>query len=147
MTDEYKKLRKKLLAIFWTNMILSVAALLILIYIKGILNLHNGGNVLFEQYSIIFSIIAIPGALKLFHSQSKKIELLEGEIFLKKYFNSYILRLLILDAVIILNLAGIYSFNSLNAVYMTLIIIFALAFCYPARTPFKTNTTKRKNNI
>ncbi|MBB4035306.1 tellurite resistance protein TehA-like permease [Dysgonomonas hofstadii] len=144
MTDEYKKLRKKLLAIFWTNMILSVAALLILIYIKGILNLHNGGNVLFEQYSIIFSIIAIPGALKLFHSQSKKIELLEGEIFLKKYFNSYILRLLILDAVIILNLAGIYSFNSLNAVYMTLIIIFALAFCYPGKNAIqnKHNETK-----
>ena len=141
MTDNYKKLRNKLLAIFWINMALSVAALVILVYIKGLLNLHNGGNVLFEQYSIIICIVAIPGALKLFHSQYKKIELLEDDVFLKKYFNSYMLRLLILDAVIILNLAGIYSFNSLNAIYMTLIIIFALAFCYPGK-----NTILNRHN-
>jgi len=141
MTNEYKKLRNKLLAIFWANLILSIAILIILVYIKGILNLHNGGNVLFEQYSIIFSIVAIPGALKLFHSQYKKTELLDGEIFLKKYLNLYMLRLLILDAVIILNLAGIYSFNSLNSVYMTLITIFALGFCYPSK-----NTIRNKQN-
>ena len=147
MIEEYNKLYKKLLILFWINIVLSTAALLLVLY-NNDFDLKNGGNVLFEQYSIIFTVAAIPGALKLFHYQYKKAEQLEDSIFLKKYLNSYILRLAILDAVIILNLAGIYSFDSQNALYMSLITIFALAFCYPGKKIIKErqNNTEHKDN-
>lgn len=145
MTDKYKRLQKKLSLIFWVNIILFTAAFLIVLYIKGLINLGNGVNVAFEQYSIIFTIIGIPGALKLFHSIYKKAESSESEIFLKKYFNAYMLRLLILDTVIILNIAGIYSLNSQNALYMTIITIFALVFCYPSKNSIETNKNLNNN--
>jgi len=147
MIEKYNKLYKKLLVIFWANAILAVAALLLLLYNNGF-EFSHGENVLFEQYSIIFTIIVIPGALKLFHYQYKKAEHLEDNIFLKKYFRSYLLRLAILDAGIILNLAGIYSFNSQNALYMSFITIFALVFCYPGKKIIETrqDNTEHKDN-
>ncbi len=132
MTEKQKGLYKKLLAIFWINLIVIISAFLVLLYQRGMI-LDNGGNLQFEQYSIIFTLIGIPAALKIFHSKYKKMQALEEAPFLEKLFSSYMLRIAILDAVILLNLAGIYSFNSQNAVYMTIITIFALFFCYPGK--------------
>jgi hypothetical protein len=134
MKNKQRQVYKSLMVIFWLNVILLLAVLSVLLFIKGIaLSNSMSSNVVFEQYSIIVSLACIPISLKLFHSQYQKILPLEEDKFLEKYFTAYITRLFILDAVAILNLTGLYLFDSRNAMYMTIIIIFALFFCYPSR--------------
>lgn len=134
MKNKQQQVYKSLMVIFWLNVILLLAVLSVLLFIKGIaLSNSMSSNVVFEQYSIIVSLACIPISLKLFHSQYQKILPLEEDKFLEKYFTAYITRLFILDAVAILNLTGLYLFDSRNAMYMTIIIIFALFFCYPSR--------------
>ncbi|NDV96265.1 hypothetical protein D0T84_15290 [Dysgonomonas sp. 521] len=134
MKNKQRQVYKSLMAVFWLNVILLLAVLSVLLFIKGIaLSNSVSSNVVFEQYSIIVSLACIPISLKLFHSQYQKILPLEEDKFLEKYFITYITRLFILDAVAILNLAGLYLFDSRNAMYMTIIIIFALFFCYPSK--------------
>jgi len=131
MKEKQKKLHRTLLACFWVNITFWIITLLGVLLIKGPGFIGSGKNVVFEQYSILFTIAAIPLTLKVFHSQYKKIKLLDEAIFLKKYRDSFLLRIAILDAAIILNLAGLLSFGSQNAVYMIIITIIALFFCYP----------------
>ncbi|MDU1890695.1 MAG: hypothetical protein E6767_08395 [Dysgonomonas sp.] len=132
MEAQVKKLQHKLILLFWINIAVSILALLIILYMKGPgfgENLMQ--NVSFEQYAIILSLAGIPIALKLFQSKYQKIKNLECLLFLKKYFEIYLIRLGILDIIILINLSGLYLFESQNAVYMTIITIFALFFCYP----------------
>jgi hypothetical protein len=71
---------------------------------------------------------------------------LEDNLFLDKYFIVYITRLFILDAVAVLNLVGLYLFNSRNAMYMTIVIIFALFFCYPSWKILTENNKESPEN-
>ena len=87
------------------------------------------GYVYFQQVMIIFAIIAIPAALKLFSSQLKKI-MLTGN--LEKYKKIYHIRLGILDLIFIINIAGLYATGIMNFSFMAIITIFALFFCLPS---------------
>ncbi|MDR2956054.1 MAG: hypothetical protein LBV43_13340 [Prevotella sp.] len=145
LTEQTKKIRNTTLLLFWTSIILSVAALIVLFLNRGI-DWQETSDVTFQQFSIIVTLGGIPLALKLFHSRYKKLEGLDYESFLKKYFNIYILRLGILDVVILFNLAGLYLFNSQNAVYMTIITIFAIFFCYPNKGDMEDKNETNNNS-
>lgn len=129
-----EKVQSRSLAFFWINIISIIIIFLILLYSKGPdIGKNIETSVTFERYAIIFTMIGIPLALKLFHSQYQKIQLLTLEAYLAKYSLIYLTRIAILDAVIILNMVGVYLFESQNSIYMTVITIFALMFCYPAK--------------
>jgi hypothetical protein len=147
MENKRKRLFRFLLLIFWSNIVLLVVVLAGLLFSKDFAFGNSAhANVVFEQYSIIISLACIPVSLKLFHSRYQKILPLEENKFLDKYPVAYITRLFILDAVAILNLAGLYLFDSRNAMYMTIIIIFALFFCYPGRKALEENRKDLSQN-
>lgn len=146
MKNKERRLYRSLILLFWVNMVLLLGVFSFLLLSKDLVGSSIVPNVVFEQYSIIISLACIPISLKLFHSQYKKIAVLEQNKFLDKYFIVYILRLFILDAAAILNLAGLYLFDSKNAMYMTIIIIFALFFCYPNRKSLSENREEASDN-
>jgi hypothetical protein len=147
MENKRKRLFKSLLLLFWSNIVLLPVVLTGLLFSKDFAFGNSAhANVVFEQYSIIISLACIPVSLKLFHSRYRKILPLEEDTFLDKYLVAYITRLFILDAVAILNLTGLYLFDSRNAMYMTIIIIFALFFCYPSRKALEGNKTDSPRN-
>lgn len=134
MENKERKLYKTLMLLFWANILLLLTVLTFILFSNGLtFGTATNTNVVFEQYTILISLASIPIALKLFHTQYRRIAELEHKKFLKKYLPAYILRMFVLDAAAILNIAGLYLFNSKNSVYMTIIIIFALFFCYPNR--------------
>ena len=145
---EYKLLYKRLLLFFWINLIVVAGISLYLLYLKGFgFDMGAGSSVLFEQYSIIITLACIPLSLKLFHSQYKKIQQLDAEVFIKKYAIAYILRMIVLDIVIAVNVVGIYLYDSRNAIFMTLITIFALFFCFPdKKAPDHSNNINENLN-
>ncbi|WP_165025987.1 hypothetical protein [Dysgonomonas sp. ZJ279] len=132
MENSQKKIQLRLMTFFWINILSVVFIFLALLYSKGPnIGESAGTNVTFERYAIVFTMIGIPLALKFFHSQHEKIRLLSLEQYLGKYMLIYSIRMAILDAVIVLNMIGLYLFESQNCIYMTVITIFALMFCYP----------------
>ena len=134
MKNKQKKLHSNLKKLFWINTLTFLAFTIALMYIVG--PFWGEGveqHVVFERYAIIITLISIPLALKLFHSQTKKAESDEDDIYLKKYKTAYYLRFAIIDAAIIFNLVGFYLFQSQNLILMAVICIFALFFCYPPK--------------
>lgn len=143
--DMHQKLLPNLKLTFWLNIAILIIATIILMYING--PAWGEGvepNVTFERYAIIVSLICIPLALKLFHSQVKKSRGLEENKYLEKYRNYYFLRLSIIDIAAIFNLVGFYLFESQNLVLMAVICIFALFFCYPGKDILKTKEENRE---
>lgn len=136
MDNKLKNKQNKMLVLFWINIILLSVLFLILLYLKGPNWTTTNENVMFEQYAIIFTLAGIPLALKLFHSQYKKIQNIESEKYSQKFQFIYNVRLVILDAVILLNFLGFYLFDSKNSIYMAIIAIFAIMFCYPSKNLF-----------
>lgn len=134
-----KELHSSLKKIFWIDILAVIAISIALMYIIG--PMWGEGvaqNVTFERYAIIITLICIPLALKLFHSQVKKAESGEKELYLDKYKNAYLLRFAIINATVIFNLTGFYLFESQNLILMAVICIFALFFCYPAKDSIRT---------
>lgn len=135
MKEEQKSLKKKLSIVFWLNIILFIALSLFLVSLVGI----NGqsetkDDFMWERFGIIITVAIIPFALKLFHSQYKKIELKELDIFLAKLEQLFYMRILLLDVAIILNFVGFYFIGALNFIYLAAIIIFAFLMCYPTES-------------
>jgi nicotinamide riboside transporter PnuC len=62
--------------------------------------------------------------------------------FIKKYTIAYYLRLITFDIVAILNLTGFELYNSHNTMYLTIMIIFALFFCYPNKQALQNEKSK-----
>lgn len=144
--EKYTQTRLKL--IFWVNLSIAVIALLAILLIVGPnFGTNIAPGVLFEQYSIIITLACIPLSLKLFHSQYQKIKDKEQDEFLRKYINAYILRMAILDAAIAINIAGLYIYESHNAVYMAIITIFALFFCFPNKKILENRKEDNNKNI
>lgn len=137
MNDTFRRLNTRLLIFFWCNLLFFVSALLFILYVKGPdVGVENPDGVVFERYAIIITLACIPLALKFYHSQYKKIQQNDEEPqpFLKKYVRIYVLRTLILDLAIIANIAGIYVFGAKNFIFMTIITLFALLFCFPNKS-------------
>jgi nicotinamide riboside transporter PnuC len=101
-------------------------------------------NIAFERYAIIITLAVIPISLKLFHSYHQKIKSLNQDVFIKKYTTAYYLRLFIFDIVAILNLTGFQLYNSHNTMYLTIMIIFALFFCYPNKQALQNKSENEK---
>lgn len=120
------------LIFFWINIII-ISGLTFSLYIgKGPdFNGLTSSNVLFERYAILLTLAVIPLSLKLFHNHYQKIASLETIAFRQKYLLASYIRIIVFDAVIALNLVGFHLYNSLNTLYLTIMIIFALFFCYP----------------
>lgn len=134
MGRKLKKMYQRLLLVFWINLIIVMGISLYLLYLKGFgFSMGAGSSVLFEQYSIIITLACIPLSLKLFHSRNKKIQQLETDAYINKYSIAYVIRMVVLDLVVALNIIGFSLYDSRNAIFMTLIAIFALFFCFPDR--------------
>jgi hypothetical protein len=117
---------------FWLNIVLLTVALLVVLQAKGAdFASFPTTNVSSERYAIILTLALIPASLKLFHSYHQKIKELEQDTFLRKYTIAYYLRIVIFDIAVILNLTGFQLYNTQNTMYLTIMIIFVLFFCYP----------------
>lgn len=134
MNNQIKKSYTLQIIVFWVNIILLVIALLFVLQAKGPdFASFPTTNIAFERYAIILTLAIIPISLKLFHSYHQKIKSLSHDKFIKNYTIAYYLRLITFDIVAILNLTGFQLYNSHNTMYLTIMIIFALFFCYPNR--------------
>lgn len=134
MNNQIKKPHTLQRIVFWVNIILLVIALLFVLQAKGPdFASFPTTNIAFERYAIILTLAIIPISLKLFHSYHRKIKSLSHDKFIKNHTIAYYLRLIAFDTVAILNLAGFQLYNSHNTIYLTIMIIFALFFCYPNR--------------
>jgi hypothetical protein len=120
---------------FWSNIIILIGVLLFLLQIKGPdFGEHIEGNIVLERYVIILTLVAIPGALKLFSVLINKKKGQPSEQFLTDYMKIYMLRAAILDIVVIVNLIGFYIYEASNFVYLTIITLFAICFSFPGRS-------------
>lgn len=132
--DKLRSTHIRLTVLFWVNLSVLVAILLFILHAKGPdFASEPTTNVSFERYAIILTLACIPVTLKLFHTNQQKIKLLDQDKYLKKYSKIYLLRIVVFDLVAVLNLIGFEMYNSQNTMYLTIIIIFALFFCYPGK--------------
>lgn len=146
MENKQIKLHSNLKKLFWINTLTIIALTIALMYIVGpFWGEGMDQHIVFERYAIIITLISIPLALKLFHSQTKKAEIEEEDIYLKKYKTAYYLRFAIINAAIIFNLVGFYLFESQNLILMAVICIFALFFCYPPKDSIKIKEEEIEN--
>jgi len=148
MNSSIKKTYTSQIIFFWLNIALLVAALLFVMHAKGPdFASSPTSNASFERYAIIITLAVIPICLKLFHSHHQKIKTLDHNIFLKKYTLAYYLRIIVFDLTAILNLAGFQLYNSQNTMYLTIMIIFALFFCYPNKKALLNESENESENI
>lgn len=143
MSNQIKKSYTLQIIVFWVNIILLAIALLFVLQAKGPdFASFLTTNIAFERYAIILTLAIIPISLKLFHSYHQKIKSLGQDKFIKKYTIAYYLRLITFDIVAILNLTGFELYNSHNTMYLTIMIIFALFFCYPNKQALQNEKSK-----
>lgn len=108
--------------------------LLALLQMKGPdFGMDTQSGVIFERYAIILTLVAIPGALKLYPVLLNKKKDISAEQFLKRYFRIYMLRAGILDLAVVMNLIGFYIYESVNFVYLVCITILAICFSFPVK--------------
>lgn len=129
-TPEHK-LHKWFSILFWANIIVIVILFLIILWMKGPDFGNIPTNVAFERWAIILTLGSIPFALKMFHTLLSKTKGQEKAKIIKRYKQLFIARLLLLDSVATMNIIGFQIYESSNFIYMTIVIIFALFFCYP----------------
>lgn len=146
MSNQIKKTYTLQIVVFWVNIILLAIALLVVLQAKGSNFASSPAtNIGFERYAIILTLAIIPISLKLFHSYHQKIKNLSQVTFTKKYTTAYYLRLIIFDVMVMLNLIGFQLYNSHNTMYLTIMIIFALFFCYPNKQALQNESENEKS--
>ena len=146
MSSQIKKTYILQTIVFWINIILLTISLLVVLQAKGPdFASTPATNIAFERYAIILTLAIIPISLKLFHSYHQKIKSLDQDIFIKKYTTAYNLRLIAFDMAAILNLTGFQLYNSHNTMYLTIMIIFALFFCYPSKQALQNESENDKS--
>ncbi len=145
MDNLIKKTYTLQIIIFWVNIVLLAIALLVVLQSKGPdFASSPATNIAFERYAIILTLAIIPLSLKFFHSYTQKIKNLGQDTYIKKYTTAYYLRLIIFDMMTILNLTGFQLYNSHNTMYLTIMIIFALFFCYPNKQALQNEPENEK---
>lgn len=132
MKSQTDKIHFYLKFFFWCNIVVLTTVFLLLLQIKGPdFGKDMQSNIIFERYAIIFTLIAIPGALKLYSVLINKKKDMSPDQSAKRYVNLYMLRAGMLDAAVIVNLIGFYMNEAVNFVYLTIIALFAVCFSFP----------------
>lgn len=131
MIRRQESLEKTLKIVFIASILLSIAIFLF-VYFAVNKYTDSGVNVILERYAIAITLIGIPVALKLFHSQVSKLDK-NNQQYLKKYQIQYALRLFILEGVYLFNLISFYITGGKNFIFMIIITIFALFLCAPQK--------------
>lgn len=148
MKNKADKLYKLLKIIFWINILVVCGVTLFMLQIKGPDFGENvQSNVLFERYSIILTLIAVPLALKLFSVLVNRKKDLHGNDFLNSYLWIYVLRTAILDIAAVVNIVGFFIYEASNFVYLTVVVLFALCFTFPGKDIMPNDDDINKENI
>lgn len=144
-------LHQQLSIIFWSNFAIFTIGLLALLYIKGPdFGTDVESSVTYERYTIILTLASIPLALKLFHNMISKIGKEDKTLLITTYKKAYFIRLGILDFAALVNFIGFYLYEANNFIYMSIVILAALLFCYPDKdiiTDEETNDNEKYLDI
>lgn len=143
------KLHQQLSIIFWLNFTLFVFGFLALLYIKGPdFGTNIESSVTYERYAIIITLASIPLALKLFHNMiSKTLKDNKNEL-IATYKKAYFTRLAILDIAALVSILGFFLYEANNFIYMTIVILAALLFCFPNKDLLADEEIEdRENNL
>ncbi len=132
MEPKSEKLYKKLTLYFWLELTIIIGVFIFLL-LRDSEVLTTSDSIIYERYAIILTLVAIPGALKLFHRLSKKALLQVYDLFLEKMRTAYLLRSLIIDLAIVMSLVGYVIYGASNFVYLVIVLIFSKFFCIPSR--------------
>jgi hypothetical protein len=116
----------------------SIAAVvpLFLLLISKILTIKVEGaevSVTLERYAIVITILAIPAALKLFVEILKKTSPeSDNATVIKRYKRASVIRLLIINAVTLMNIALYAISGNMNFFWFTIILFIIYYFCRPS---------------
>lgn len=111
-----------------------VLVFFLLVFFKAFSFLENpeSVSVALELYAIIFTLIAIPSALKLFAHKIKKIQKGNQNSVIKAYKNIYFLRLYIIGFTTFINTVLFAVSRNNNFMWMAVISFVIYAFCNPS---------------
>ncbi|MDO5663663.1 MAG: hypothetical protein Q4G63_00220 [Bacteroidia bacterium] len=124
---------KKLSVHFWSSII--VLAILFLLVILKLISFETTFpvTVTAEMYAIGITLIAIPGALKLFADKIKKIPKGTDKVKVIQSFRSaYFLRLYIIDIVVMGNIFLFALSRNNNFMWLTIVLFVVFVFCKPS---------------
>lgn len=125
-------MQKQFSRIYWINLLVFTIGFLALLQIKGPdFGSNTTSDITFERYAIILTLASIPLALKLFHNMISKTKDQEEGIAEATYKKAYFIRLAILDLAAIINIVGFHLYEASNFIYMTIVVLMTMLFCYP----------------
>lgn len=125
-----ERTEQKLRLFYAVNFAIIIIPLAWLIFYHGFKGVSlTGQDFSYERIGIILMLALIPATFKIYHSKIKKLTV--DEMFLSKYEKLYFSRLLLIDIVIIYNLFFYYQITSANFVYIAMIGVVSLGFCFP----------------
>lgn len=116
----------------------SIAAVvpLFLLLISKVLTIKVEGaevSITLERYAIVITILAIPAALKLFAEILKKTSPeSDNATVIKRYKRASVIRLLIINAVTLMNIALYAISGNMNFFWFTIILFIIYYFCRPS---------------
>lgn len=146
MNNNTQKLRTKLLLIFWGNIILLISISLFLVKHIGLNGKsETADDFIVERFGIIIPLLFIPLSLKYYHKRYKKISKEKDGMFLSKFRNIYLFRLLGIDLAIIFNLIGFYYIGAVNFMYLVVIGLLAFLLCGPNKDEMNATTETNVN--
>ena len=128
LTIRYLKLH------YWLSLIILVAYFMLdLFNIVPSFSVAQGVGVIFERYSIVITIIAIPAALKLFSEILKKVTPTSSvDIAMKEYKKAFFIHLYIINAMTLMNIL-LYSISqNMNFFWLTVVLFIVYIFCKPS---------------
>lgn len=132
-------MNKQFKTIYWINLLIFIIGFLTLLQVKGSnFGTNTESDITFERYAIIITLASIPLALKLFHSMMSKTRDIDASNTEAVYKKAYFIRLGILDLAAMVNIIGFYLFEATNFIYMTIVVLAAMLFCYPNSNIQKT---------
>ncbi|WP_101689703.1 hypothetical protein [Dysgonomonas massiliensis] len=132
-------MHKQFKTIYWINLLIFIIGFLGLLQVKGPdFGTNIESDIAFERYAIIITLASIPLALKLFHNMMSKTKNLDAYATETIYKKAYFIRLGILDLAAIINIIGFHLFEATNFIYMTIVVLAAMLFCYPSSNIQKT---------
>lgn len=134
-------MHKQFSIIFWGNLLVFVIIFLVLLQIKGPdFGTNIESDITFERYAIIITLASIPLSLKLFHNMMTKARNTANTNLEAVYKKAYFTRLGILDFAAIINIVGFQLFEASNFIYMTIVVLMTMLFCYPNKNILDTDT-------
>lgn len=118
--------------------------ILILLKIVSLTNNPQSLSLALNQYSIIFSLLIIPAALKYYSHQIKKALPTNIEEALRVYKSAFYMRLYPISLVISGNILLYALSNNTNYIWIALAIILFMFFCKPSEVELGNLIEKSK---